>query len=141
MSIYAARIEAVTDSLGHEIRGIETLQEPHPLCVTTHRLHPGDQVLFTCKGIDPLARPITWTICHSINHDIATPLDDYAKLGPQSVLGDQVEFCWTVPEHAAGTPVLVQVTMTSQTADHRWSDSYDGSANFLYSAPSAIRSG
>lgn len=126
MSGYWARIESVTDGLGHVIRGLQTVEDPRPVCATTCHLRVGDQVVFTCRGIDPLARTNWWTISFSTDND-------HDDVGLQmSASGDEVEFCWTASEHQISATTGVQITMASNSPTHRWPDGWDGFAGFLY---------
>lgn len=127
-----ARIESVSDSLGHHIHGLETVETSEVTCATNRIIRVGDQVVFTCKAIDPLARPVVWEISYSSKNSIP----DGGLGQPVSLSGDEVEFRWVVAEEQVGLGTWVQIKMASAGADHRWPEGWDGCVSFLYAVVS-----
>lgn len=125
---YWARIDVVADSLGHQVEGLQTVENAEAICATNSTVQVGDQVFFTCKATDPLARRITWEISYTSEGSI--PGSNLG--GRQSLSGDEVEFCWEVSEDHIGVPTRVQITMASASEDLRWPVGRDGCICFLY---------
>jgi len=126
MGGYWARIESVVDNQGNRVTGLQTVVDSKVVCATDCTLRVGDRMVFTCKAIDPLARPIRWTI--SYTPDGFMPDGDLRR----QALGDEVEFCWAVSDTDISAPTRVRISMASKGQSYRWSEGWDGCLEFLY---------
>jgi hypothetical protein len=121
---YWARIESVTDSFGHVVDGLATVQSSNPHVATGKTLHVGDVVEFTCRAVDPKGREITWTMDWLPN--------DYSLSPGVQLTGDALTLRWTVQPHHASSQSSAIIRMRSASASHRWTEGVDGMALFHY---------
>lgn len=121
---YWARMESVTDGMGHTIDGLVTIQTSNPHIDTGTTLRVGDIVTFDCWGTDPQGRAMSWSIAFLPN--------DYSIPQIEAQVGDHVQFVWTVQSYHASALTSVQITMKADSPSHRHSEGWDGFAGFLY---------
>ncbi|MFE7795644.1 hypothetical protein [Streptomyces sp. NPDC057460] len=110
---YFPRIELVRDSLGNSI---ETAVEEHPQVFnlsTDTTLRPGEAVTFTCRGVDPQDRGLSWAF--------QTP--DGRRYSSDETQGDAVEWTWEVTDSHVQANAVVGVFLTSDGPYHRFGTS------------------
>lgn len=116
-----ARIEEVSDGFGNRLDGVRTLGASHPSVETGLTLSVGQIVTFRCRASDPHGRPLSWRLITSSVHDRSMVVD-----------GDDVELRWEVTDEHVSSQTNVYVQLIAESRHHRWAQTYDGQAVFLY---------
>jgi hypothetical protein len=116
-----ARIEEVSDSFGNRLDGVATLEASHPSVATGLTLSVGQIVTFRCRASDPQGRRLTWRLDTSYAHDRSVVIE-----------GDDVELRWEVTDEHVSSQTNVYVKVIAESRYHRWEQTYDGQAVFLY---------
>ncbi|WP_146083598.1 MULTISPECIES: hypothetical protein [unclassified Rathayibacter] len=118
------RIESIADSFG---RGFESTTGRGEIAgaVTTPLIlvQPGDQVVFTCFGLDPQERELEWSITGA-NH-----LQRESQVGAS---GQAVELTWAVADDEVRESGLVEIKMQSVGARYFRCGYFDQRAYFQF---------
>lgn len=118
---FYARIEEASDSFGNRLDGVRTLGTSHPSVATGLTLRVGQIVTFRCRASDPEGRRLTWRLYTSYAGDRSVVID-----------GDDVELRWEVTDEHISSQTNVYIQLIAESRYHRWDQSYDGQAVFLY---------
>ncbi|MFD3456820.1 hypothetical protein ACFWVC_32175 [Streptomyces sp. NPDC058691] len=117
---YFPRIELVRDSFGNSSEHALVVQEQMLALETKMTLRPGDVVTFTCRGVDPQNRALSWTL--------QTP--DNRRLNHQ---GGDLEITWLIQPTDVHARANLLLMLSSDGEYHRFgSAGYDASMLFWY---------
>lgn len=116
-----ARIESITDGFGNTMAGHETTESYNPIILTKLTVRPGDVITFTCRGTDPVGRPLRWQL-----------VAGRSGVTEAEAEGRDVAMQWVVTSEHVAQSVNVIIRMTAESQFHRWIEGIDGLALYNY---------
>lgn len=116
------RIESIEDSFGRRIESATVDGElAGQVWDRDIVVHPGEQITFTCIGVDPQGRPLAWTLAPS------HMAQEEPVIGPS---GTPTSLVWTIPDGAVSEGASVHIFMSTHEARYRRFNSFDHRAYF-----------